>query len=158
MTRIPYDKPFDEQTTIEKLLNRAHIRRNAAGRKSVENNEPDRLADLLELAATDIMELEDKVAYLNASLKGTWPGSVEDNLNELLTARIMDQIPPITDEHFDKLYSTIDDRLMLKILARYTRSIQMTSGSNYAISETDSLGDIRAVIQQELYERLTDRE
>lgn len=158
MTPIPYDKPFSEQTTFEKLVNRAHIRRNAMGRKSVENNEPDRLADLLELAAADIAELEDRVAYLNSMLEGTWPSSVENELNELLTARILEQIPPMTDEAFDKLFSRVSDRVKFKVLAKYVRSIQTRSGHSYAISEDDSLGDLRAVVEQELYERLTDRE
>lgn len=37
---------------IERLRKRAEIRRQIPTRKSVQNNEPDRLADLLEEAAT----------------------------------------------------------------------------------------------------------
>jgi hypothetical protein len=51
-------KPFEEQTLIEKLRIRAAIRRQAKGRKSVEEGKPDRLADLLEEAADRIEQLE----------------------------------------------------------------------------------------------------
>jgi hypothetical protein len=51
-------KPFEEQTLPEKLRIRAHIRRNATNRKSVAENAPDRLSDLLEEAANRIDELE----------------------------------------------------------------------------------------------------
>jgi hypothetical protein len=51
-------KPFEEQTLSEKLRIRAHIRRNATNRKSVAENSPDRLSDLLEEAANRIDELE----------------------------------------------------------------------------------------------------
>ena len=52
-------KPFiREQTLVEKLRTRASIRRQIPTRKSVQNNEPDRLADLLEQAADEIEHLE----------------------------------------------------------------------------------------------------
>ncbi len=40
-----------------RLRKRAEIRRQIPGRKSVENNEPDRIADLLEEAADEIDRL-----------------------------------------------------------------------------------------------------
>jgi hypothetical protein len=43
---------------IYRLRKRAEIRRQIPGRKSVENNEPDRIADLLEEAADAIEHLE----------------------------------------------------------------------------------------------------
>lgn len=51
-------KPFEEQTIVEKLTIRAQIRRQAKGRKSVEEGQPDRLADLLEEAAAEIVRLQ----------------------------------------------------------------------------------------------------
>lgn len=42
---------------VYKLLKRAEIRRQIPGRKSVQNNEPDRIADLLEEAAAEIIKL-----------------------------------------------------------------------------------------------------
>lgn len=42
---------------VYKLLKRAEIRRQIPGRKSVQNNEPDRIADLLEEAAAEIVKL-----------------------------------------------------------------------------------------------------
>lgn len=43
---------------IERLQKRAEIRRQITTRKSVQNNEPDRIADLLEEAAKAIQTLE----------------------------------------------------------------------------------------------------
>jgi hypothetical protein len=56
MTKIPlpYDKPYEEQTLIERLWNRAAVRR-GIGRG---NGERDRIADLLEDAALYIKEQE----------------------------------------------------------------------------------------------------
>ena len=39
---------------VYRLKKRAEIRRNIPSRKSVQNNEPDRIADLLEEAASEI--------------------------------------------------------------------------------------------------------
>ena len=55
------NKPFEEQTLVEKLRIRAQIRRQAKGRKSVEEGAPDRLSALLEEAATEITQLEARV-------------------------------------------------------------------------------------------------
>lgn len=156
---IPYPKPFEEQTIIEKLLNRAHIRKNATGRKSVENNEPDRLVKLLEDAAETIMNLENEVAQLRSILDGTWPGSAEYDVNDALKLRMTDAIPPITDKQFDQLFKRLDDRILFKFLTHYTRSINThRNGVGYSINPDDSLNDFRAVVEQELYERLTGRE
>ena len=43
---------------VERLKKRAEIRRQAIGRKSVENGEPDRIADLLEEAAAKLEQLK----------------------------------------------------------------------------------------------------
>ena len=47
---------------IDRLRIRANIRRNINTRKSVQEGKPDRIADLLEEAATRIEELEAVVA------------------------------------------------------------------------------------------------
>lgn len=47
-----------EQTLVERLRIRAKIRREIPTRKSVQENKPDRLADLLEEAANKLEELE----------------------------------------------------------------------------------------------------
>ena len=47
-----------EESLIFRLRKRAEIRRQIKTRKSVQNNEPDRIADLLEEAAKRIEELE----------------------------------------------------------------------------------------------------
>jgi hypothetical protein len=52
-----------KQTLVERLRIRASIRRNIPTRKSVQNGEPDRLADLLEEAANKIEELENFYKY-----------------------------------------------------------------------------------------------
>ena len=46
---------------IERLRKRAEIRRKILSRKSVQNNEPDRIADLLEEAANHIEDLENPI-------------------------------------------------------------------------------------------------
>lgn len=43
-----------ENDLVERLRKRAEIRRQIPDRKSVQNNEPDRIADLLEEAANEI--------------------------------------------------------------------------------------------------------
>lgn len=46
---------------VYRLRKRAEIRRQIPGRKSVENGEPDRIADLLEEAADRIEDLEKEI-------------------------------------------------------------------------------------------------
>jgi hypothetical protein len=50
--------PVSEQSLIFRLRKRAEIRRQIAGRKSVEEGKPDRIADLLEEAADEIEKLK----------------------------------------------------------------------------------------------------
>jgi hypothetical protein len=47
-----------EEALVYRLRKRAEIRRQIQTRKSVQNGEPDRIADLLEEAANRIEELE----------------------------------------------------------------------------------------------------
>ena len=49
--------PVAEQSLVFRLRKRAEIRRQIQGRKSVEEGKPDRIADLLEEAATEIEKL-----------------------------------------------------------------------------------------------------
>jgi hypothetical protein len=49
---------------VQRLRKRAEIRRQIPNRKSVENNEPDRIADLLEEAATEIEVMQ---AYIKCA-------------------------------------------------------------------------------------------
>jgi hypothetical protein len=46
-----------EQSLVYRLRKRAEIRRNIADRKSVQENKPDRIADLLDEAADEIERL-----------------------------------------------------------------------------------------------------
>lgn len=50
-------KPIENQTLVERLRTRAHIRRNIEDRKSVQEGKPDRIADLLEESADEIERL-----------------------------------------------------------------------------------------------------
>ena len=52
-----YDKQqmASEQDLVDRLRERARIRRQIPGRKSVQENKPDRIADLLEEAANEII-------------------------------------------------------------------------------------------------------
>lgn len=49
--------PYEQQSLIFRLRKRAEIRRQISTRKSVQEGKPDRLADLLEEAATEIERL-----------------------------------------------------------------------------------------------------
>lgn len=60
---------MEEQTLVERLRVRAYIRRQIPTRKSVQENKPDRLADLLEEAA-EAIDVRDAVIYgLRQALK-----------------------------------------------------------------------------------------
>lgn len=48
---------MSEEDIVYRLKKRAEIRRQIPDRKSVQNNEPDRIADLLEEAAVEIERL-----------------------------------------------------------------------------------------------------
>jgi len=52
--------PVSEQSLVYRLRKRAEIRRNIADRKSVQENRPDRIADLLDEAANEIERLRNK--------------------------------------------------------------------------------------------------
>ena len=51
--------PVSEQSLVYRLRKRAEIRRQIADRKSVQENKPDRIADLLEEAADEIDRLKE---------------------------------------------------------------------------------------------------
>lgn len=55
--------PYEEQSLVFRLRKRAEIRRQIQTRKSVQNGEPDRLADLLEEAADELDRLENSDGY-----------------------------------------------------------------------------------------------
>lgn len=52
------DLPVAEQSLVFRLRKRAEIRRQISTRKSVQEGQPDRLADLLEEAANEIENLQ----------------------------------------------------------------------------------------------------
>jgi hypothetical protein len=53
--------PVSEQSLVFRLRKRAEIRRQIKDRKSVQEGQPDRIADLLEEAADKIEQLESKL-------------------------------------------------------------------------------------------------
>lgn len=55
---------------VERLRTRAHIRRTIVTRKSVQQGENDRIADLLEEAAQKIEDLEEEVRVAWSYLSG----------------------------------------------------------------------------------------
>ena len=69
-----------EQSLIERLRIRADIRRNAKGRKSVEEGMPDRIADLLEESVLEIERLERTREKLKDALISLVQESNVDNL------------------------------------------------------------------------------
>lgn len=60
--------PYEQQSLVFRLRKRAEIRRQIQTRKSVQNGEPDRLADLLEEAANEIADLKKQVIALRVVL------------------------------------------------------------------------------------------
>lgn len=53
-----------DQDIVDRLRIRASIRRQIPGRKSVQENKPDRIADLLDEAAQEIMDLRNLVQQM----------------------------------------------------------------------------------------------
>lgn len=127
---------MQNQSLIERLRIRASIRRQIPGRKSVQNNEPDRIADLLEEAANRIAELENDVTE-TAFLKNEYNGNY------------------ITDDEFDTLFKNLDDGAKFRLLALIVRTVMTHRGTSYHIENVD---DLSAVVEQEFYERFTGRE
>lgn len=52
---------MNESDLVYRLLKRAEIRRQIPGRKSVEEGAPDRIADILEEAAREIVSLQQEI-------------------------------------------------------------------------------------------------
>ena len=59
---------LQEQGLVYRLRKRAEIRRQIPGRRSVEQGEPDRIADLLDEAADEIERLQKQTRDLQALL------------------------------------------------------------------------------------------
>lgn len=59
-----------QEDLIYRLRKRAEIRRQITTRKSVQEGAPDRIADLLEEAATALEEKEQQIESLHAELAG----------------------------------------------------------------------------------------
>jgi len=57
---------MNEQDLVYRLKERARIRRQIPGRKSVQEGKPDRIADLLEEAAAEIENLRMELAVFQA--------------------------------------------------------------------------------------------
>jgi polyhydroxyalkanoate synthesis regulator phasin len=61
--------PVSEQSLVFRLRKRAEIRRQIAGRKSVEEGKPDRIADLLEEAANEIEQQKSTIISQENTIK-----------------------------------------------------------------------------------------
>lgn len=59
----------DDQSLVYRLKTRAEIRRQIPSRKSVQEGAPDRIADLLEEAATEIERLTIRLNHSNDIIK-----------------------------------------------------------------------------------------
>lgn len=62
--------PVSEQSLVYRLRKRAEIRRQNKDRKSVQEGAPDRIADLLEEAADEIENLEDRIDQMHIDAAG----------------------------------------------------------------------------------------
>lgn len=60
---------MNEQDLVYRLRERARIRRQIPGRKSVQEGKPDRIADLLEEAAVEIEDIRMELAVYQAMSK-----------------------------------------------------------------------------------------
>lgn len=69
-TDNPIDFPPVEDDLVYRLNKRAEIRRQITTRKSVQENQPDRIADLLEEAAQRIATLERNIAMMKEENDG----------------------------------------------------------------------------------------
>ena len=90
---------MNEESLTHRLCTRAKIRRNAKGRKSVEEGKPDRIADLLEEAALKIEKLEMTIEeLLDALIALVQESGVEnlknmrDYLNSILVSQSIDDV------------------------------------------------------------------
>lgn len=61
-----------KQSLVNRLITRANVRRSITTRKSVQNSEPDRIADLLEEAANEIERLNKLLELRSGGC--TWVG------------------------------------------------------------------------------------
>ena len=59
-----------DQDIVDRLRIRASIRRQIPGRKSVQENKPDRIADLLDEAAEEIQDLRNLVQQMMGDADG----------------------------------------------------------------------------------------
>lgn len=88
---------------IERLRKRSEIRRQIPNRKSVQNNEPDRIADLLDEAANAIEDLFESFDYIYRLTGPNVPSCVKSCLgceyewNEML--RIVRNYIPLENRH-----------------------------------------------------------
>lgn len=104
---------------VYRLRKRAEIRRQIDTRKSVQNNEPDRIADLLEESATEIELLESKVGFLGAytrQLESALQSSL--NMNKALVEREQKEWQYLTDGEIKEIIGSYGDGI-----GAYTRSL-----------------------------------
>jgi hypothetical protein len=61
--------PVEQQSLVFRLYKRAEIRRQIAHRKSVQEGQPDRIANLLEEAAIEIQRLQSTISNIGYDTK-----------------------------------------------------------------------------------------
>jgi len=91
----------EKQDIVENLRTRAAIRRQIPGRKSVQEGKPDRIADLLDEAATDIEALRETVKKYQAQVDAAIAGW---ELSQQTTARLQDQLTDIISRAEDRRF------------------------------------------------------
>lgn len=91
-------KTIENQTLVERLRNRASIRRNIKDRKSVQEGKPDRIADLLDEAAKGFEYIEG--CFYAAEIEGLYEALEETTdlrLKDLVERRLMYAYYFVTD-------------------------------------------------------------
>jgi hypothetical protein len=61
----------------------------------------------------------------------------------------------MTDKEFDEMFDILTDAEIIRLLARHIASLNCRNGLGYIISNES---DLRAMVEQQEYERLTGRE
>jgi hypothetical protein len=136
---------------VEKLQISSLILKNTIQKMNQEET-----SELLLSAADHIMDLENEVARLQSIIDGIWPGTPEADLNELCE-HVTKTAPEgyISEGEFDLLFSRLDYRILFSQLAKRMRNVTMHGGKSYSVCDIE---DLRAVLEQHLYEKLTGKE
>ena len=136
----------DENDLVYRLHKRAEIRRQITTRKSVQNNEPDRIADLLQEAALAIEELQGRSELMQPHETGT-----DDPVDFPRDSHVPRLLDPGCSERGCMAYSPFaDDADGVEFYSRdYVEQLESelkTQRGNSVLVPADKLADMQAEI------------